>query len=91
MYSRLKSIAGRAGIKDCSPHDLRRSFVGDLLDSGADISLIRQLVGHANIATTARYDRRPERAMQRAAELLFVPYRGLLRAKVTESSPGIEP
>ena len=76
LMMRLKHRARLAAIGDCSPHDLRCSFVSAALEGGADLAMVQALAGHASPTTTARYERRPEDAKRKAAQLVHVPFAG---------------
>lgn len=74
VYYVLQRLAKRARVARFAPHDLRRTFAGDLFDAGADTAAVQRLMGHASSSTTTSYDRRGEQAKQRAASLIHVPY-----------------
>lgn len=66
----LYELRRAAGIDEFTPHDLRRSFATHLLDRGADLNMVADLMGHASIETTRIYDRRGEAGKRKTVELL---------------------
>lgn len=54
----LSSLQSLSGVEKFTPHDLRRTFITQLLEKGVDLNTVRQLAGHSDVSTTTRYDKR---------------------------------
>ena len=65
-----------AKVKPFTPHDLRRTFAGEMLDAGVDLVTVQKLMGHASPVTTSRYDRRDEKTKMEAATKIHFPMMG---------------
>jgi len=75
IYHVVRQRHLEAGIEPFTPHDLRRSFISKILDEGVDLATVARQVGHSNVQTTARYDRRDDHAQQRGVLKLDVPFK----------------
>ena len=53
----LRTRSGQAGLKDVTPHALRRTFATHLVEHGADVRHVQELLGHRHVATTRYYVR----------------------------------
>lgn len=70
----LARRAREGGVTNITPHDIRRTFATGLIDAGWDLSIVQRLMGHANVNTTAQYDRRGDVERREAVGSISVPY-----------------
>lgn len=73
IYKMISKRSIEAGLDKTTPHDFRRTLIGNLLDLGVDEVTIMKITGHASSDMLKRYDRRDERAKIQAADQLGLP------------------
>lgn len=68
LSSVLQQLQRDSNILPFTPHDLRRTFISQLLSNGEDINTVRQLAGHTSITTTVIYDYRGDSTLKKASQ-----------------------
>lgn len=76
VFSMIKDLSAAAGIrKNISPHTFRHSFATHLIDGGADLRAVQEMLGHESILTTEIYTHL-DRQYLRDAIIRFHPRSG---------------
>jgi integrase len=67
---KIRDIARRAGVEELHAHTLRHKFATDLLEHGADLRSVQQLLGHENLSTTQVYLSVTDKRLRETIQLL---------------------
>jgi integrase len=76
MHYAFKKRVAAVGLGHLAPHDTRRGYVSSALEAGIDPVAVARQVGHAQLSTTMRYDRRPLAQLQDMAQRMPNPFEG---------------
>ena len=69
VWELLRDLGDAAGVKAFTPHDLRRTYCTTYLEATGDIAMAAHLMRHKSPATTMRYDKRNEKAAEKAVDV----------------------
>ncbi len=70
LTTKIKTLAKRAGLNDLHCHSLRHKCAQNLLEAGADVKVVQELLGHANLSSTQVYLSTTDKRMRDAVALV---------------------
>jgi site-specific recombinase XerD len=90
ISNKIRRFADKAGLKDLHTHSLRHKYATDLLESGADVRAVQELLGHKGLGTTQAYLAITDERLREAVGLLENP-RGRDKEDPNDPAAGIQP
>jgi integrase/recombinase XerD len=79
--NKIRRFADRVGLKGVHTHSLRHKYATDLLESGANIRVVQQLLGHADLSTTQVYLSLTDKSLREAVDGLAEGATGVKRGR----------